>query len=151
VAKPLNSFNKCRKFILISLETFPGLHFLFSGGLIWSMYFWTICQQNKFEEKAQCELPDFYWPEKSHCLLDLILFWWFSFRKPTAALILIAAHLKNVGKFKGFHVSAIAWSRKHKNRSIWQDLIAFLRFIFIGSTFFGNILLFSAEYNGSPT
>ena len=100
VAKPLDSFNKCRNFFLLIWETFfcrnlknysmtilswcnvetasnlcilglscskvarfehgfipktfPGLHFLFSWGLIWLILFWTICLWNKFEEKAQC-------------------------------------------------------------------------------------------------
>ena len=35
-------------------KTFQGLHFLFSGELIWSRDFWVICPWNKFGEKAQC-------------------------------------------------------------------------------------------------
>ena len=48
-------------------KTFPGQHYLFSWGLIWSMYFLTICPWNKFEEKAQCEAV---WHLIFNCLLN---------------------------------------------------------------------------------
>ena len=44
--------------------------FLFSGGLIWLIYFWTICPWNKFEEKAQCEsllCKNFILQNLTHC------------------------------------------------------------------------------------
>ena len=53
--------------------------FLFSGGLIWSMYFWTIWPWNKFEEKVQCECAGSF---RLRCLahkvssLDNAQWWW---------------------------------------------------------------------------
>ena len=45
-------------------KTFQGLHFLFSGSLIWSIYIWAICPWNKFDDKGQCD-----------CVIDIKWLW----------------------------------------------------------------------------
>ena len=69
LAKPLNSFNRCRKIISSCQETLfyssisKGPHFLFSCPLRWLICIWAICLWNKFDEKAQCGPVQGVWLE----------------------------------------------------------------------------------------
>ena len=58
MSRPLGPLllKSCRVWEWFNPKTFQGLHFLFSGELIWSIDIWVICPWNKFGKKRSVEL-----------------------------------------------------------------------------------------------